>query len=163
LQIYQSFSVADLQRFFDKVNADLKRIYDWAVSNDLNLNPKKSPVIPIQRGVVMCRSLLFIGPDSKEVVSKVRNLGFVLNRNMTPVDHYKAVCQRISSVLRSVKPTCKVHFLWSQEEAGCVTDNASDPRNEAVRDTLNFLMDTLLQYINFQSKNGERERSGTIF
>jgi hypothetical protein len=38
------------------------------------------------------------------VVPKVRNLGFVLNRNLTPVDHYKAVCQRIYSVLRSVKP-----------------------------------------------------------
>jgi hypothetical protein len=31
-------------------------------------------------------------------------LGFVLNRNLTPVDHYKAVCQRMYSVLRSVKP-----------------------------------------------------------
>jgi hypothetical protein len=39
-----------------------------------------------------------------QVVPKVRNLGFVLNRNLTPVDHYKAVCQRIYSVLRSVKP-----------------------------------------------------------
>jgi hypothetical protein len=37
-------------------------------------------------------------------VPKVRNLGFVLNRNLTPVDHYKAVCQRLYSVLRSVKP-----------------------------------------------------------
>jgi hypothetical protein len=55
---------------------------------------------------------LFIGPDLIEVVPKVRNLGFVLNRNLTPVDHFKAVCQRIYSVL-------------SQEEAGCVTDNAS--------------------------------------
>jgi hypothetical protein len=37
-------------------------------------------------------------------VPKVRNLGFVLNRNLTPVDHYKAVCQRLYFVLRSVKP-----------------------------------------------------------
>jgi hypothetical protein len=33
---------------------------------------------------------LFIGPDSIEVVPKVRILVFVLNRNLTPVDHYKA-------------------------------------------------------------------------
>jgi hypothetical protein len=46
---------------------------------------------------------LFIGPDSIEVVPKVRNLGLVLNRNLTFVDHYKAVFQRIYSVLRSVK------------------------------------------------------------
>jgi hypothetical protein len=31
-------------------------------------------------------------------------LGFVLNRNLKPVNHYKAVCQSIYSVLRSVKP-----------------------------------------------------------
>jgi hypothetical protein len=50
------------------------------------------------------QSELFIGPDSIEVVPKVTNLRFVLNRNLTPEDHYKAVCQRIYSVLRSVKP-----------------------------------------------------------
>jgi hypothetical protein len=37
------------------------------------------------------------------VVPKVKKLGFVLNKNLTPVHHYKAVCKRIYSVLRSVK------------------------------------------------------------
>jgi hypothetical protein len=55
---------------------------------------------------VMCRilSCLLVRPDSIEVVAKGRNLGFVRNRNLTPMDHYKAVCQRIYFVLRSVKP-----------------------------------------------------------
>jgi hypothetical protein len=60
LQIYHSSSVADLQRCYDEVNADLKQIYDWMGSNDLKLNPKKSQVILIQRGVVMCSSLGFL-------------------------------------------------------------------------------------------------------
>jgi hypothetical protein len=47
---------------------------------------------------------LFIGPDSIEVVPKVRCFGFDLNRILTPVDHYKAVCERIYSVLKSVQP-----------------------------------------------------------
>jgi hypothetical protein len=38
---------------------------------------------------------MFIGPDSKEVVPKVRNLRFVLNRNLTPVDHLKEIRQFI--------------------------------------------------------------------
>jgi hypothetical protein len=42
LQIYHISSVADLRRCYDEVNADLKRIYDWAGSNGLKLNPKKS-------------------------------------------------------------------------------------------------------------------------
>jgi hypothetical protein len=41
LQIYHSSSVADLQRCYDEVNADLKRISDLAGSNGLRLNPKK--------------------------------------------------------------------------------------------------------------------------
>jgi hypothetical protein len=36
LQIYHSSSVADLQRCYDEVNADLRRIYDWAVLMVLN-------------------------------------------------------------------------------------------------------------------------------
>jgi hypothetical protein len=50
LQIYHSSSVADLQGCYDEVNADLKRIFEWAGSNGLKLNPKKSQVILIQRG-----------------------------------------------------------------------------------------------------------------
>jgi hypothetical protein len=38
----------------------------------------------------MPQSDLFIGPDSIKVVPKIRNLGFVLNKNLTPVDHQKA-------------------------------------------------------------------------
>jgi hypothetical protein len=69
------------------------------------LNPKKSKVILIQkRGDDVLQPKLFIGLDSIEVVPKLRNLGFVLNRNLTPVDHYKVVCQKIYSILRSVKP-----------------------------------------------------------
>jgi hypothetical protein len=68
---------------------------------------------------------LFIGLDSIEVVPKVRNLEFVLNRNLTSVDHYKAVCQRIYSILRSVKPHARYTSFWSQEEAGGITNNVS--------------------------------------
>jgi hypothetical protein len=38
---------------------------------------------------------LFIGLDSIEVVPNVRNLGFVLNRNLTPVDNLKEMSQLI--------------------------------------------------------------------
>jgi hypothetical protein len=38
------------------------------------------------------------------MVPKVRNLGFILNKNLKPVDLYKAVCKRIYSILSSVKP-----------------------------------------------------------
>jgi hypothetical protein len=108
LQIYHSSSVADLQRCYGEVNADLKRIFDWAESNRLKLNPKKRQVILIQkRGGDVPEPELFIGPDLIELVPKVRNFGSVLNGNLTPVDQYKAVCQRIYSILRSVKPQAR--------------------------------------------------------
>jgi hypothetical protein len=67
--------------------------------------PKKSQVSLIQRkGDDVPQPELFIGPDSIELVPKVRNLGFVLNRNLTRMDHYKAICQRIYYVFRPVKP-----------------------------------------------------------
>jgi hypothetical protein len=51
-----------------------------AVYNGLKLNPKKSQVILIRRrGGDVPQPELFIGPDSIEMVPKVRNLGFVLN------------------------------------------------------------------------------------
>jgi hypothetical protein len=66
---------------------------------------------------------LFIGPDSIEVVPKVRNF-----RNFTPVDHYKVVYQRIYSVLRSVKPHPRYTPFGVRKNYGNVvvpTDSAS--------------------------------------
>jgi hypothetical protein len=90
-------------------------MYVWAGFDGLKLNPKKSQVILIQRGGGdVPQPEMFIGLDWIEVVPKLRYLGFVLNRNLTPVDHYKVVCQRIYSVLRSVKPHARYTlFLWS--------------------------------------------------
>jgi hypothetical protein len=65
---------------------------------------QKEPGYTYLKGGDVPQPELFIGPDSIEVVPKARNLGFVLNRNLTSVDRYKAVCQRIYSVLRSVQP-----------------------------------------------------------
>jgi hypothetical protein len=50
LQIYHSSSVADFQRCYNELNADLKWLYERAGYNGLKLNPKQSKVILIQRG-----------------------------------------------------------------------------------------------------------------
>jgi hypothetical protein len=65
LHIYHSSSVVHLQRCYDEVNADFKRIYYWVVSNGLKLNPKKSQVILSQRacGEVPQPELLIMFPS----------------------------------------------------------------------------------------------------
>jgi hypothetical protein len=84
---------------------DLQQIHEWATANGLKLNPEKSQVILIHR----CRAdipppTLLIGANVVKVVSKVRNLGFVLNEGLTATDHFRKVCQKIYWILRSLRP-----------------------------------------------------------
>jgi hypothetical protein len=53
-----------------------------------NETPRRARCYLSKRGGDVPQLELFIGPDSIEVVPNVRNLRFVLNWNLTPVDHY---------------------------------------------------------------------------
>jgi hypothetical protein len=58
----------------------------------LKLNPIKSQVIVISRcRVDISPPTLLIGSDIIKVVSKVNNLGFVLNERLTATDHLRKV------------------------------------------------------------------------
>jgi hypothetical protein len=83
---------------------DLQQIHEWETANGLKLNPEKSQVILIHR----CRAdipppILLIGGNVVKVVSRVRNLGFVLNERLTATDHFRKVCQSIYWILRSLR------------------------------------------------------------
>jgi hypothetical protein len=61
-------------------------------ANGLKLNQKKSQVILIYRSRAQIpQPELYIGSDAIRVVTSVNNLGFVLNGNLTAVDHSKRV------------------------------------------------------------------------
>jgi hypothetical protein len=106
--IYKSrttLSISDLQRCYEEVNSDLPPIFNWAGVNGLKLNPKESQVILIHHSRAQIpQPELYIGSDAIRVVNSVNNLGFVLNENLTAVDHSKRVCRRIYSILRSIRP-----------------------------------------------------------
>jgi hypothetical protein len=69
------------------------------------MNPKKSQVILIHLfRAQIPQPELYIGSDPIRVVTSVNNLGFVLNENLTTVDHSKRVCRRVYSILRSIRP-----------------------------------------------------------
>jgi hypothetical protein len=100
LQIYHSSSVLDLHRCYDEINIDLQQIHEWAMVNGLKLNSKKSLVILIHR----CRAdiplpTLLMDAVVIKVVSRVRNLGFVLNERLTATNHLRKVCQKIYWIL----------------------------------------------------------------
>jgi hypothetical protein len=105
LQIYHTCAVSNFQRWIDELIFDLQRVHEWAASNGLKLNPIKSQVIMISR----CRvdippPTLLIGSDVMKVVSKVNNLGYVLNEELTATDHFKKVCQKVYWILHSLRP-----------------------------------------------------------
>jgi hypothetical protein len=51
-----------------------------------------------------CRvDLLLIGSDVIKVVSRVNNIGFVLNKRLTATDRFKKVCQKVYWILRSLR------------------------------------------------------------
>jgi hypothetical protein len=45
-----------------------------------------------------------VGANDVKVLSRVRNLGFVLNERLTAMDHFRKVCQRIFCILRCLRP-----------------------------------------------------------
>jgi hypothetical protein len=103
-QIYHSASISDLQRCYE-VNLDLQRIFDWMGADGLKVNPKKSQVILIHRSRAQIpEPELYIGFDPIRVVISVNILVFVLNENLTAVDHSERVCRIIYSILRSICP-----------------------------------------------------------
>jgi hypothetical protein len=66
------------------------------------LNPEKSQVILIHQ----CRASYLVGSCANvfQVVPRVRNLGFVLNKRLTATDLFGKVCQRIYWTLCSLRP-----------------------------------------------------------
>jgi hypothetical protein len=65
---------------YEEINMDLQQIHEWATANGLKLNPEKSQVIMINRcRADIAHTTLLIGANVVRVVSKVSNLGFVLN------------------------------------------------------------------------------------
>jgi hypothetical protein len=75
---------------YDENNMDLQQLHEWARTNGLKLNQEKSQVILIHR----CRAdipppTVLIGANVvHQVVSRVRNLGFVSNERLTATDHF---------------------------------------------------------------------------
>jgi len=105
LQLYHSSRVEDIQQCYDRVNEDLKRIYEWSIQNGLKINPKKSQVIVVQRSKKSIpQPNLYVGQDGIKVVKKVVDLGFVINENLTVADHCNKICQKAYFVLRGIRP-----------------------------------------------------------
>ena len=105
IQLYLSNRIGLMEDLAFRVNQDLERITLWSKNNKLLLNPKKCVVLPIYKGNVALLEIphLFINSSQLSVVSKVKNLGFIINTTLTCSDHINSVVQKIYFILRNLR------------------------------------------------------------
>lgn len=105
IQIYLSGAHDDVVNLCADFNSDLSSISSWSVRNGLCLNSEKSFVLPVCKRNIDCYVLpaLYIGDKSLKFVSKVTNLGFVINTNLTCVDHINSVVGKVYYTLRNLR------------------------------------------------------------
>lgn len=87
IQMYISFKPKDLRAAEAKLNEDLGRIQEWAMSNSLLLNAKKTKYMILgskhqTHQIAMNHPHLVIGGEVIERVSEARNLGLLLDEQL---------------------------------------------------------------------------------
>lgn len=104
VQMYLSCSRESIRNCVDKINYDLDKIFKWASSNGLQLNPKKSKCLIISKKSVSIADEIniFLADSRIELVNTVRNLGVVFNRTLTWSDHISRACGRTYGMLRGL-------------------------------------------------------------
>ncbi|CAH2087481.1 unnamed protein product [Euphydryas editha] len=109
LQIYRHFGLTELHECIVALNSDLDEVQSWANSFGLIVNPNKSQCIIIGSSRLRCKidwnsipQLKFTGvaiPYS----NRVKNLGLIMDCNMTWVAHINEVSKRMHHTFHSLK------------------------------------------------------------
>lgn len=104
VQLYLNSPHLFLSEGVSKVNCDLDRVYNWALTNKLYLNPKKSKCIIISNKPKLIRinSPVLIGNQQIELVSSSKNLGITLNDTLTWNNHVAAATGKIFGMTRTL-------------------------------------------------------------
>jgi hypothetical protein len=102
VQIYTSCLPSEYVNCVERMNADLERIYQWSLHNGLLVNPVKSQAL-----LVNPRSLQFddtqylhLGGNRIKFHRKVKNLGLMMNDELTWDDQVSKVCRNVLFTLK---------------------------------------------------------------
>lgn len=130
VQLYCSVPLDRLGDGVRQINRDLGFVFDWAKTNRLLLNPRKSQAILIYNRVLDTTSLgpILLDGTVIEYCCKVKSLGLVLNRSFGWKDHLALISRSVygslrrlwkfayltpeTSRLRMVKALIIPHFLY---------------------------------------------------
>lgn len=109
VQIYLSSSLSSISENIIRLNYDLSYIHDWATSNGLAINPKKSKCLVVHSRSFNSLNYNFdvaIKGVKIDIVSQTKNLGIILNRSLTWSNHINVAVGQAYSKLRT---------LWSSQ------------------------------------------------
>lgn len=103
LQIYLPSTASSLGNAINCINEDLISISDWAARNSLVINPRKTQAILYSRNYIDVTGLqITISGNAVEWVSEVKNLGLVMDSNLSFNSHVNNICQRSYYKLKSI-------------------------------------------------------------
>ena len=97
LYIYLSGPVLEIDNLRKLMNIDLLAVNAWAVKNKFGLNPLKSVVLTICKSNFHHNHIppLRLGNTNLDFVTKVTNLGYIINSKLSCDDHIKYVVSKI--------------------------------------------------------------------
>lgn len=112
-QVYLSRPIGLSEDLILRINDDLERIFQWAVTNKLKLNADKTQALAISHQLYDLQSLPAICVNNVAVKyeSSVTSLGFKLNSQLNCRDHINSTICRMYAVIRRLWASSK--FLSS--------------------------------------------------
>ena len=108
LQCYISSPISNITKAIETLNLDLQNICNWAQVNGLRVNPSKSKFIAIASRQLMSSININALPEvvfnntSIPLSTSVKNLGIILNQNLTWEEHVNIICRRAYAALHSL-------------------------------------------------------------
>ena len=105
-QLYISFSSSDSAYSLTLLSSTLDKVYLWLTSNRLSVNPQKTEYLligtPHQREKVSSSSVFFYGQQLTPS-SQVRNLGVLLDPELSYQHHISKICSNSVYHMRQIR------------------------------------------------------------
>lgn len=109
LQIYISFPSSLIETAISNMNEDIAAIASWAFKHGLKLNESKTQTLLIGSNRLISNIDMDMVPRLRlnghplEFQNKVKNLGLIMNNNLTWTDQVTATCNKVFASIHSLK------------------------------------------------------------
>jgi Reverse transcriptase (RNA-dependent DNA polymerase) len=109
VQIYLCGAEENIESVVNQINTDLSSIFDWSKRNRLCLNSQKTQAIAIYRYTPRFLPPVKVDGTIIPYSTKVKNLGVIMNCNLTWDDHISSIVSGVNGALSRLWNTA--HFI----------------------------------------------------